>query len=147
MVLRLDYTTASRCRFGKELARSAQCTVPFADRLIEAVLGDGLQCDTGGLEDWWRAATGGVPLGPGGGQQQAALNPESRVMLAEETDAFGMRRVQLDWQTLPVDDRPSARRPLAFAAWLADSDIGRMRIYDWVLTETPIRAASATGRA
>ena len=47
---------------------------------------------------------------------EPALNPESRVMLSEARDAFGLRRVRLDWQTQPVDDRTIRARPLAFAA-------------------------------
>ena len=117
--------------------------MPFAERLTEAVLGDALQCDTGGLEDWMRSRDPErYPWGRVVINAEAALNRESRVTLAEERDAFGMNRARLDWRTSPVDDRSIRETTTAFAAWLAESDIGRMRIYDWVLSETPIATGS-----
>jgi choline dehydrogenase-like flavoprotein len=147
-MIRLNAMDRRPLSFGKEFARSVQCTVPYADDLADAVLGDRLQCDTGGLEDWWQSRDADrYPWGRVVHNSQAALNPDSRVTLGEETDAFGMRRVRLDWQTLPIDDHTIRENVLAFAAWLADSDIARMRIYDWVLSETPIETASAIGES
>jgi choline dehydrogenase-like flavoprotein len=147
-LIRINHMQRRSLPFGKELARSLQCAVPYADRLTEAVLGDRLQCDTGGIEDWWLSRdTDRHPWGRVVHNSQAALNPDSRVTLSDETDAFGMRRVRLDWQTLPIDDHTIRENVLAFAGWLADSDIGRMRIYDWVLSEAPIETASAIGES
>ena len=131
--------------FGKELARTLQCSVPYADRLTEAVLGDALTCGLGGgVEDWWHSRDGARwPFGRVVFNAQAALNRDSRVMLADEVDAFGMRRVRLDWRVLPVDDASIRETIKAFAGWLAEEDIGRMKIYDWVLTDTPIEVASS----
>jgi choline dehydrogenase-like flavoprotein len=144
MLMRVNWQTRKPLPLGKELARSLQCTLPFADRLTEAVLGDSLQCDTGGLEDWWQSRDpDGNPWGRVVTNAEAALNRDSRVTLSDELDAFGMNRVRLDWRTSPVDDKSFRETTLAFAAWLADEDIGRMRIYDWVLSETPIAAGSA----
>ena len=147
-LIRINYTDRKPLPFAKELARSVQCTVPFADRLTEAVTGDKLQCDMGGLEDWYYSRdSDSYPWGKVVTNSQAALNRDSRVMLSDETDAFGMNRVKLDWQVSPVDDKTIHENTLAFAAWLAETDLGRMRIYDWVRSETPIEVASATGES
>jgi choline dehydrogenase-like flavoprotein len=148
MMVRINYAPRKTLSLGKELARSLQCAVPLADRVTEAVLGDKLLCDTGGLEDWWQSRDQqAYPWGRVVTNSQAALNRDSRVMLADETDPFGMRRVKLDWQVSPIDDTTIRETTLAFAAWLADNGLGRMRIYDWVLTDTPIEVASATGES
>lgn len=143
--VRVNYMDRKPLPFGKELARTLQCSVPYADRLTEAVLGDALQCGMGGgVEDWWRSRDGARwPFGRVVFNAQAALNRDSRVMLGDETDAFGMRRVKLDWRVLPVDDASIRETIKAFAGWLAEQDIGRMKIYDWVLTDTPIEVASS----
>lgn len=146
MMVRLNYMVRRPLTLGKELARTVQCQVPFADRLTEAVLGDRLDCETGGLEAWWQIRDpDAYPWGRVVFNAQAALNPDSRVMLADATDAFGMRRVKLDWRTGALDDRTIRETTLAFAAYLADNDIARMRIADWVTTDTPIEIASSSG--
>jgi hypothetical protein len=144
MLLRINYQVRRPLPLGKELARSLSCNIPFADRLTDAVLGDSLQCGLGGgVEDWWhsrdpeRYPWGRVVL-----NAEAALNPDSRVTLSDALDAFGMNRARLDWRVSPVDDKGFRETTLAFATWLAETDVGRMRIYDWVLADTPIETGS-----
>ena len=145
-LIRINAIARKPLPLGKELARSAQCAVPFADQLAQAVLGDRLQCDTGGLEDWWRSRDPDrYPWGRVVHNSQAVLNRDSRVTLSEATDAFGMRRARLDWRTLPIDDHTIRENTVAFAGWLAEAGIGRMRIYDWVFSEAPIATASSMG--
>jgi choline dehydrogenase-like flavoprotein len=124
--------------FLTEFAREVQCNVPFADRLFEAVTGRApARCDVGGLGAWRRsredrrAMTGQVFTN---GEQ--ALNPESRVTLAEARDAFGMRRARLTWDLQEIDYRSARDAALAFAEDLATQGIGRMRLEDWLLGET-----------
>ena len=141
IALHLDYYHRKPLSLPKELARSVQCTVPFGERLVEAVTGDAMRCDMGGVEDW--LASRDPEKNPWGRvvvNSEQALNPESRVMLSEERDPFGLRRIRLDWQTLPIDDRTIHDTTLAFAGHLADRDEGRVRLYDNALAETPIRA-------
>ncbi len=63
-------------------------------------------------------------------------NPESRVTLAEETDALGLRRARLDWHIQPRD-RDGMRRSLEILAReLGRFSLGRMQIFfeedgDW----------------
>ncbi len=40
---------------------------------------------------------------------EQAPNPASRVMLDEGLDAFGLRRIKVDWRTLPIDRRTAVR--------------------------------------
>ena len=147
IVLHLDYYQRKPLSLPKELARSVQCTLPFGERLVAAVAGDAMRCDMGGIEDalasrdpqanpWGRVVVNSEP----------ALNPESRVTLSEERDPLGLRRIRLDWQTLPIDDRTIHDTTLAFAGHLADRDEGRVRLYDNVLVETPIRATEPEQR-
>jgi choline dehydrogenase-like flavoprotein len=148
MMVRINYMDRKTLPFGKELARSVQCTVPFAERLTEAVTGAQLRCDLGGVEDWWQSRNpDDYPWGRVVFNAQAALNPDSRVTLSDERDAFGMRRAVLDWQVSPVDDRTVRETTVAFAGWLAETELGRMRIYDWVLSDTPIALASSSGES
>jgi choline dehydrogenase-like flavoprotein len=146
MNVRINYASDRKpLPFGKELARTLQCAVPYADRLTDAVLGDALTCGLGGgVEDWWHSRDGvRWPWGRVAFNAQAALNRDSRVMLSDEVDAFGMNRVKLDWRVQPVDNASIRETIQAFAGWLAEEDIGRMKIYDWVLTDTPIEVASS----
>lgn len=144
MLMRINYARRRTQPLAKELARSLQCNIPFAEELARAVAGDTLQCGMGGgIEDYWMSRDPDrYPWGRVVTNAEAALNPESRVSLSDETDAFGMNRARVDWRTSPVDDRTFRETTLAFAGWLAENDIGRMRIYDWVLSETPIETAS-----
>ena len=139
IVLHLDDYRRKTLPLLKELARSAQCAVPFAERLVEAVAGEALQCDRGGLEDY--LASRNPEKNPWGAvviNSEQALNPESRVTLAETKDAFGLRRVRLNWQALQIDNRTLQDTTLAFAAHLAERDLGRVRLYDLIFADQPI---------
>ena len=147
IVLHLDYYDRKPLSLPKELARSAQCTLPFGERLVAAVAGDALQCDRGGVGDWLASRDGEAnPWGRVVVNSEPGLNPESRVTLAEDRDALGLRRIRLDWRTLPIDDRTIRDTTLAFAGHLADRDVGRVRLYDTVLAESPIRATEPEQR-
>lgn len=57
----------------------------------------------------------------------------SRVLLANETDQFGRRRSALDWQLSPLDKETIRTCGLAVGRYFAEADIGRVRLFDWVL--------------
>lgn len=142
IVLHLDYYRRKPLSLSEELTRSAQCALPFGERLVEA-----LQCDRGGLADW--LASRDPQKNPWGRvviNSEPGLNPESRVTLSEDRDSLGLRRIRLDWQPLEIDDRTIHDSTLAFAAHLAERDEGRVRLYDSALSETPIRGAEAEGQ-
>jgi choline dehydrogenase-like flavoprotein len=147
IVLHLDYYRRKPLSFPKELARSTQCAVPFAERLVAAVAGDALRCDLGGLEDYLASRDPETnPWGRVVVNSEQALNPDSRVTLAETRDAFGLRRIRLNWQPLEIDTRTIQDTTLAFAAHLAERNVGRVRLYDSILAEQPILAAGADGQ-
>lgn len=55
-------------------------------------------------------------------------NPDSRVSLTEERDAFGMRRIQLDWQLTELDKRSVVRTLELLGAELGRTGLGRLRV-------------------
>ncbi|GKY88154.1 GMC family oxidoreductase [Sinisalibacter aestuarii] len=59
----------------------------------------------------------------------------NRVTLSgSETDRFGIPRPVLHWKKSDFDRRTVVKSLQVFNEWLLDSDLGRIRIYDWVLS-------------
>ena len=69
--------------------------------------------------------------------QEAAPNPDSRVRLADETDAFGLRRVALDWRLSDIDVQTMRTAVTAFGQHMAEQEIGRLQVADWLLADPP----------
>jgi choline dehydrogenase-like flavoprotein len=69
--------------------------------------------------------------------QEAAPNRESRVTLGTERDGFGLRRVALDWRLSEIDVATMRTAVTAFGAHLAEQQIGRIRVGDWLLADPP----------
>ncbi|HRO12191.1 GMC oxidoreductase [Amaricoccus sp.] len=69
--------------------------------------------------------------------QEALPNPESRVRLGEERDAFGLRRVAMDWRLSEIDVHTMRTAAMAFGAHMADTEIGRAQVGDWLLADPP----------
>lgn len=69
--------------------------------------------------------------------QELAPNPDSRVTLGEERDAFGLRRPVMDWRMSALDVHTMRTAVTAFGRHLAEQDIGRIRVADWLLTDPP----------
>jgi choline dehydrogenase-like flavoprotein len=126
IVLHLDYNRKARAHSER---------LPFTKRLIAAVED---YLDSGDPEQ--------DPQGLLVINSEQALNPESRITLTEARDAFGLRRIRLDWQALEIDTRTIQDTTLAFAAHLADRDVGRVRLYESLLAEQPIPATVADGQ-
>jgi choline dehydrogenase-like flavoprotein len=57
-------------------------------------------------------------------------NPESRMALLDERDAFGMPRVRLEWRPNPLDYRSLLRAGRLLADRLVASNVGRVRPRD-----------------
>ncbi len=66
---------------------------------------------------------------------EQALNPDSRVRLGAERDRLGLRQAALDWRLSELDLRTMRTAARAFAARLAEQDVGRARLRDWVLAD------------
>lgn len=147
VVLHINSYDRKPLSLPKEIARSLECSVPFGERLVEAVTGDAMKCDRGGLEDALASRDPAAnPWGRIVANSEPALNPESRVMLSDTRDPFGLRRIRLDWQVLPIDDRTLHVSAAAFAGRLADENEGRARLYDNILSETPVRTTEPEQR-
>ena len=122
--------------FSTELVRSAGCVTGFTERLTEGVLGRALDCDRGGL---------GMYFAQGDGQHavqaivavhaEQSLVRDSRVMLADERDALGLRRIRLDWRLGDIDYRTMETAVLELGAHYAEQGIGRIRLDDWLPAE------------
>jgi len=57
---------------------------------------------------------------------EQAPNPDSRITLDDARDAFGLRRVKLDWRTLPIDRHTTVRGEEIIDAELQRLGIGRL---------------------
>jgi choline dehydrogenase-like flavoprotein len=68
---------------------------------------------------------------------EAAPNPDSRVTLSDETDAFGLRRVALDWRLAEQDILTMRTSVVAFGAHMADQNIGRAQMAPWLAEDAP----------
>jgi choline dehydrogenase-like flavoprotein len=64
-------------------------------------------------------------------------NFSSRITLGDELDQFGMKRANLDWQLSELDIRTIKRGTESFAKAFAELGLGRVRIFDWLLADTP----------
>lgn len=128
--MRIERVPAPFVRQPGTIAGDPACTDPFILRLAERV-GDVIPgCgpgDTGEprFDGLLRIAF------------EQALNPDSRVLLASETDRFGLRRAALDWRLSPLDAHTMRTAALTFARHVAERDVGRARLRDWV-TADPI---------
>lgn len=120
------------------LIRGAACGRDFSERLAEKVLGRELaNCDLGGIEAWWniRGEPRPEPLAITRIAFEQALNPDSRVRLGTERDAFGLRRPLLDWRMSEMDVHTMRTAAMAYGAHIAEQDIGRLKLRDWLTAE------------
>ncbi len=62
-------------------------------------------------------------------------NPSSRVTLADDVDALGMRRISLNWETTKLDKDALAKPALECGKMFARTDFGRIKLHDWLLTD------------
>ena len=69
--------------------------------------------------------------------QESLPNPDSRVRLSDERDAFGLRRVALDWHLSEIDVLTMRTAVTAFGKHMADEEIGRAQVADWLLADPP----------
>lgn len=68
---------------------------------------------------------------------EPAPNPSSRVMLSsDEKDKFGMKRVALNWQLSKIDKLAYKKVSLEFSKIFANLNLGRVRIRQWVLSDS-----------
>ncbi len=66
------------------------------------------------------------------GYFEQAPNPDSRVMLADETDALGQRKVRIDWRLTDLDWHTYRTSAELFGHELAGKCGGRFRMDEWL---------------
>lgn len=63
---------------------------------------------------------------------EQAPNPDSRVTLGDERDAFGLRKPELNWKLCELDKRSVRRLNEIFAREVTRADMGRVRVSEWL---------------
>ena len=95
------------------------------------------------LTDLVAAEMAGTPIWcPGRGGEvflvgEQALNPESRVLLTDDRDRFGLRRMALKWTLSDIDFHTLRTATVQLASLMATRDVGRMKVKDWLLSDDP----------
>ena len=86
----------------------------------------------------FRCPSAPPPVGAAGTLKVASEqvpNRESRVLLAEETDRFGLRRGAVDWRATDVDRRTIQVMVMTFARYLATHGYGSVKPEEWLLDD------------
>lgn len=63
---------------------------------------------------------------------EQAPNPDSRVFLSDETDAFGMPKIKLDWRFVDIDKDSISVIVDRFDAFLKAQNLGHVQKADWL---------------
>ena len=104
----------------KERLKEAVWATPWIERTLETLQGEPLSCPCDGT---LRVVA------------EQELNPQSRVLLGDDTDRFGLRRIMLDWQTSALDRRTIRTAAASLAGLFATLDLGRVRLDDWLFDD------------
>jgi len=62
-------------------------------------------------------------------------NSQSRVMLSESRDRFGLRKLALDWRVSDQDMQSMRKATIALGVAMSHSDIASIKVQDWLLDE------------
>ncbi len=123
----------------KRILRTGQCATGFTRRLAEAVRGRPVECIWGGTTEYALFAD---PVNNPSGEvwvgAESPLLADSRVMLDEDVDPFGLNRIRLDWRLDEAFYRNLQETTVALGATLAEQGVGRIRIRDWLRAENPV---------
>ena len=127
------------------LTATASCLTPGIQRLLERTGSKG-HCLWGGLAEFGiRHDPEANPVARIGVSLEQALNPDSRVMLGEEKDPFGLSRLRLDWRLTEADYRTLREGTIAFGTHVAEQNLGRLRLRRWLLRDDPELPAVESG--
>ncbi len=132
--------------FANLISSSATCISPAVARMLDRMRDRRTTCYFGGLDEFGiRNDPASHPTAVVGISLEQRINRDSRVQLCQSTDAFGLRRILLDWQ-LTTDDYETMRTAtLAFGGLVAEQGIGRLKVRDWLLEDDPRLPDLGTG--
>ena len=119
----------------KELARSTICLTDFTHRLGAAVLGWSIDCDYGGVAAYVEQWSNREDVGSMGLIAEQSLNRDSRVLLTDQKDMFGLRRIALDWRINELDVRTVRTAGMILGQKYAENGAGRVQLNEWLLRE------------
>jgi choline dehydrogenase-like flavoprotein len=128
--------STQRRSLSRSLARSVVCSNDFIARLSVQVLGRTIDCDAADFGDYLASLEADQSRGTLGLISEQSLNPDSRVLLGEERDMFGHRRIVLDWRYSDLDLWTMRTAMMVTAQRFAESGTGRVQLRDWLLDET-----------
>jgi choline dehydrogenase-like flavoprotein len=138
MVFVVSYRGTRDISLSHQLVRTAECLTPLTQQLIEHLRQETLKCRVGGLTELWvQRDPEHYPSGVIWAQTEQPLMADCRVTLNDERDAFGMRRVTLDWL---LDDHyyeTLRAATIQLGATLAEEGVGRIKVRNWLMAEKP----------
>ena len=76
---------------------------------------------------------------------EQAPDPDSRLSLADQRDALGLKRVRVDWRIGEMERRTSARFAALLAGEFERLGLGRLRLAPWLDDSGPIPAEALGG--
>ncbi|MBV7379794.1 GMC oxidoreductase [Maritimibacter dapengensis] len=118
----LQMTEAAYGSGSKQLIADLLCVAPgLGARILKSTQGKALVCGSR-LESHW---------------EQAPVRT-NRVALGDETDALGIPRPQLHWRRSEQDRLTATMSTLIFAQDLAQADLGRARLAEWIAEDGAI---------
>jgi choline dehydrogenase-like flavoprotein len=136
--LRLD-TRSSGLRSAQALLRTVAGGEPRPQSLPEMVQeARGVWSDPQGVAHGLARALGGHAEDPRFGRvnvitiAEQAPNPDSRVTLSDERNAFGQRKARLNWQLSALDKRSVVRHNQLLDDELRRAGLGHLRVSDWM---------------
>jgi len=129
--LRLEPSNRGMPSLTAALVRTAACKRPFLERLYTEMRSRELDCVGPALPEYL-GLRGNVRVRVA---QEQQLDPASRVMLADTVDMFGLRQARLDWRVNPLDIHTMRTAIITFAEHVAQEDLGRVQIDEWLLAE------------
>jgi choline dehydrogenase-like flavoprotein len=119
--LRLNWVRPEDTVFRRALRRIA-CSSDLSKDILAYVRGRGMACNDVILSI----------------VAEQALNRDSRVLLADKRDPFGLRRIALDWRLSRMDFRTWRAAVVELGRQMIAADIGRLRIADWLQASEPV---------
>jgi len=118
-------------------AAALNCTlgVTYYNRSATKKLIADIACVAPDLADWYfdLAGKGTICGARLDAQWEQEPRPENRVTLDDEKDALGIPLTRLHWTRSATDMRTVRAVSMRFAEFLADADLGRARLDEWLL--------------